>query len=211
MIRASGGVVVVWRDVGRFRPDELVGGDTLARVGHARDAEIRAVGENGGQQGVLVVVRLASLHVSEGEGKAGRASDLMEQLSNADARHQPVDPRGERLGGDGLLGADGRDRQLTIFQRHAFNPTLREAMREAFQPPVKFAAAIGQPLVGGRGQLQASGDRRGFDGGQQIAVELAVVGRAFDPDIAGAPLVAQVRHDASLPQSAIGLVAALLE
>ena len=49
----------------------------------------------------------------------------------------------------------------------------------------------GQPFVGRCRKAQPGRDRRHCSGRQQVTVEPAIVGRSFDPDVAGTQLVAQ--------------------
>ncbi len=59
MIRASDRLVGVRSYVGVGGPDQLVAGDAVAGRGHAAQAEVGGVGEDGGEQGVHVVAALA--------------------------------------------------------------------------------------------------------------------------------------------------------
>jgi len=71
----------------------------------------------------------------------------VEQFGDAHSRHQCVDARGKILGGRGLVGAHWRDRELAVLERDTFDLAAREPISEAFQPPVEFTAAIGDPEV----------------------------------------------------------------
>ena len=115
----------------------------------------------------------------------------MQQFGDADAWHHCVEPIGQgfRFGrGDGL---HRRDVQPLVTHFDTFELAAPQALREALQPPVKFPAACCQPFIRCCGQVQLSCDRRHRRGGQQIAVESAVIGRPLHPDVPGAKLVAQ--------------------
>jgi hypothetical protein len=180
-------------DVGRLRPGELVGRDALARLSHAREAKIRAVGQNCCEQGVRVVVPLVRAQVIKRGGEPGLARDFVEQLGNPHAGHQGVDPARQRID-TGIVGAHRRDRQLAGIEGHAFDLATCEAVREALQPPVELARAIGDPFVRRRGQFQIGGDRRDLGCRQEIPVEASVVRRAFDPHVAPDRRAHQGRH-----------------
>jgi hypothetical protein len=53
-------------DVGVTGPDQLVAGDPVTGIGHSGKAEIGGVGENDGEQRILVVACLMSAEVGEG-------------------------------------------------------------------------------------------------------------------------------------------------
>ena len=74
---------------------------------------------------------------------------------------------------------------------------------EAFQPPVEFAGSGGQPFIRRCGQLQPRRDFRDGVLRQQVAVEATVAGRAFDPNVARAQLVAQRRQDGRLVKAPV--------
>ena len=121
-------LVIVGADVGRLRPDELIGGDALAGLGHAGETEVGAVSQNRGQKSVFIVVLFAGPHVGECMVKTGRARDLVEELGDAHPRHQTVDPRRKLLGRGGFIGAHRGDRELAVLEGDAFDLTALEAV-----------------------------------------------------------------------------------
>ena len=71
----------------------------------------------------------------------------MQQFGDPYARHHCVEPIGQgfRFGrGDGL---QRRDVQPLVTHFDTFKLAPLQALREALQPPVEFAAACFQPLV----------------------------------------------------------------
>ena len=69
--------------VGVRGPDQLVAGDAVAGRGHAAQAEVGGVGEDGGEQGVHVVAALAGAQVGEGGREARHPVHLVQQLGDA--------------------------------------------------------------------------------------------------------------------------------
>ena len=124
----QGGLVVVGGDVRRLRPDQLIGGDALAGLGHAGETKVGAVGKDRGEQRVFIVVRFAGSHVGEGLCEAGRARDLVKELSDAHPRHETVDACSKLLGGDGFVGTHRGDRKLAVLEGDAFDLTAPEAV-----------------------------------------------------------------------------------
>jgi len=48
-------LIRLWSDIGVGRPDQLVPGHALASLGHARQPQIGAIGQDGGEESVLVI------------------------------------------------------------------------------------------------------------------------------------------------------------
>jgi hypothetical protein len=76
----------------------LVAGDALTGRSHARQAQVGSVGQDGCEQGVLVLAALAGTQVGECGGETCGATDFMHHLGNAGARQHRVDPVGQRVG-----------------------------------------------------------------------------------------------------------------
>ena len=79
-------------------PGELRLRHALRGMGHPFETEIRAVGENGGEQGVFVLGWLAGTQIGEGIRKAGAAADFVQKLGDPNSRAQPVESSVETLG-----------------------------------------------------------------------------------------------------------------
>ena len=192
-------------DIGVGGPHQLVPGHALAGLGHARQPQIGAIGQDGGEKSVLVIAGLTGPDVGECGGKTCRTVDLMQQFGDPYARHHCVEPIGQRFRfgrGDGL---QRRDVQPLVTHFDTFKLAPLQALREALQPPVEFAAACFQPLVRRGGQVQLRCDRRHRRGGQQVAVESAVVGRPLHPHVPGAKLVAKRSQHRRLIEAPIRL------
>lgn len=58
-------------DIGVGDPNQLITGDALAGRSHARQPEVRCIGQNGGEQRVLVVAGFAGAQIGEGSGEFG--------------------------------------------------------------------------------------------------------------------------------------------
>lgn len=135
--------VSLWADVGGFGPDELVGRHALARLGHAGQAQVGTVGQDCREERVLVIVWLVRAQVGEGLEEARFPCDLVQQLGDAHARHQTFNPRLKVFSRRRRVGAHRRDRELSALEGDAVHLAARQTVREAFQQPVEFAAAIG--------------------------------------------------------------------
>jgi len=89
-------VIAVLPDIGVLRPDQLVTRNALAGGGHAREPKVGAVGENGGEQCIMIVALSAGPQVGEAGEKAGFAGDIVEQFGDPDPRHQSIDAVAQR-------------------------------------------------------------------------------------------------------------------
>ena len=176
-------LIGVVSDEGVRRPDQLVSGHALAGLGHARQAQIGGVGENGREQCVLVRTGLSGTQVGEGSEEAGVAGDLVQELCHPDFRQHGVDPVRENVGFGRRPEPHRADVQPVVPHLHAFQLAALETMREALEPPVQFPATAFQPGLSGRRQAEPGGDRLGFGRGQHVAIELAIGRRSLDPDV----------------------------
>ena len=80
-------------------PQQLGMGGDIGAAGHAREAEIGGVGEQGGHQGVAVVRRRARAQMPEAIGEARPAMDFREEFGDAQARQHGVEPTRDCVGG----------------------------------------------------------------------------------------------------------------
>ncbi len=192
-------------DVGIGGPDQLVPGDALAGFRHPCQAQIGAIGQDDGEQRVLVVAHLAGAQVGERRRKAGRAVDLVQQFGDAHARQQGVEPVGERVGlrrGDRL---QRRDVQPVGAQLDPVELAAQQPLRKAFQPFIKVMPPCGEPVLGRGGQLQLRRDRGHRRRGQEVRVEAAVAGRPLHPHVPRAQPVAQGGEHRRLVQPPVRL------
>ena len=103
-------------------------------------------------------------------------------------------------GADALTGATCR--------RPSRNSTPSSSPRRSrrakrLSRPSSSCPSCRQPLIGRRRQAEFRRGRRNGGWRQQVAVETAVVGRALDPDVARAQLVAQRGEDGRLVEAAV--------
>ena len=202
MVPASARLVGLGPDVRAGGPDQLVAGDALARGRHPAEAEVGGVGQDGGEQRVLVLAPLAGAQVGEGRREARHPADLVQHLGDARGGQHRVEPVREGAGLGRRGGLDRGDAQAPVPQLDTLQLAAPEPEREALQPSVDLPAASGEPLVGRPGQPELRHGRRHGGGRQQVAVGAPVVGRALDPNVAGTELVAQGREDGGLVQAA---------
>ena len=163
-------------DIGSGGPDQLITGDALARCRHAGQPEVGGVGQDGGEQRIFVVAAFAGAQVGECGGEAGRSTDLVQQLGDADMGQHRVESIGKNIG----FRRGGRlhrsDAQAPIAQLDPLEFAPPQPARKAFQAMVEFPAASGEPFIGSRRQTQFGRDRGHGSRGQQVAIEVTVVG-----------------------------------
>ena len=194
----EGGLVGVVAEVGVGGPDQLVTRDALAGLGHAGEAQVGGIGEDGGQQRILIRAGLAGPQIGEGGQEAGAARRLVQEFGHSDAGHQGVEPIRERVGLGRGDGSDRADVQTPVPQFHPVQSPPFETVRKASQPPIQLALPHLEPGIGRDRQVQAAGDRLRLLRRHHVAVEAAIAGRALDPHVAGTELVAQVGQDRGL-------------
>lgn len=127
------GPVCLIADIGFAGPEKLVAGHALARLGHARQAEIGGVGEDHGQECGLVVDRPVRAQIGEGGEEAGLARHLVKKVGDAHARHQCVDALGQRRRVRRGRGTHRRDRQPAVLHGHALDLASGQAACEALE------------------------------------------------------------------------------
>src|SRR3974390_3264839 len=105
-------------------PGELRLGHALGSMGHAFETEICAVGENSGKQGVFVFDRLAGAQIGKGMRRPCATADFVQDLGDADTRHQPVEGSVQTLG----FRQRGRLRRRYMKSAIAKNDPLQPSM-----------------------------------------------------------------------------------
>ena len=137
------------------------------------------------------VAALAGAQIGESGREARRPVYLVQQLGDAHARHHRLDHvcKGARLRRDARLNRRHLQAPVAKFDTLQFVPL--QPSRETLQPAIEFGGLRRQPLICRRWQAKLC--RGGRDGGgrQEVAVEPAIAGRALDPDVTRAQLVAQ--------------------
>src|SRR5271165_3317001 len=111
-------------------------------MGHPFETEVRAVGENGGEQRALVFDGLAGTKVGEGMRKACAAGDFVQKLSNANTRHQPVEGSVQTLG---FRRRDRRRRRYAknaVSKRDARQAIMAQGVGETALAPIEETAAF---------------------------------------------------------------------
>ena len=187
----KGRFVGLGTDVGVGGPDQLVAGHAMAGRRHPTEAEIGGIRQDRGEQCVLLVTAFAGAQIGESGREARRPVHLVQQLGDAHARHHRLDYvcKGARLRRDGRL--DRRHLQAPVAKFDTLQLVPLQPSREALQPAIEFGGLRRQPLICRCRQAKLC--RGGRDGGgrQEVAVEPAIAGRALDPDVTRAQLVAQ--------------------
>ena len=137
----AGGDVVVVADVPLRDVDQVMVAETARGIGHARQAEIGAVGENRREQGRLVGCRVAGAQVREVVGEAGPGIDIGQNLGDAHPRQHAVQPVRQAARGlrDDRLGC-GRCRACPPRSRHRRVRRARRGRRRSVRRSCSSAA-----------------------------------------------------------------------
>ena len=98
-------------------PGELAEAGDRAGLGHARQTEIEAVGQEARHQDLRVGDRLAAAQMGEAVGEQRPARHLRQQVGDADARQHRVKAGGECLGLRRRRFFDRRDLQHPLLER----------------------------------------------------------------------------------------------
>ncbi|MDJ0450752.1 hypothetical protein [Methylocystis sp. JR02] len=134
--------IIVVADVPLRDVDEVMVGEAARRIRHAGEAEIRAIGEDGGQQRRPVGGRGAGAQMRETIGKLCPAVDITQNLGDPRPRQHPVQSNGENARGvrDGRL--DPGDVELAVFDLDAVEFAARSAGSQKFRRSFKAAARL---------------------------------------------------------------------
>ena len=179
-------------DIGVGDPDQLIAGDAVAGRGHARQTEVGRIGQDGGEQRVLVVAALAGAQVGEGGGRSrsrGSTSCSSSVMRTGGSIASIRSANASASGGVAALTGVTCRRPSRSSTPSSSPRRSRRAKRFSRRSSSAPRAASHSSAVAGRPSFGR--DRRHRRRRQQVAVEAAIVGRSLDPDVAGAQLVAQ--------------------
>ena len=159
-----------------LQPSELGVGRAGARLGHLGQAQVDRVGQDRGQQQILVLGQVARFQVREVPGEARPLVHLQQQFGDLDVRQDHRGLVNQRLRGVGHCRIERRDLQAglrddgvrqRVRQRHAVDGgELRFQQR---QPLMQVLVAIG-----GHSQRQFAGllEAGEFRGRHQVVLKI---------------------------------------
>ena len=189
-------------DMPGLQPGQLGVGRAGAGLGHLGQAQVDRVGQDRGQQQVLVLGQVARFQVREVPGEARPFVHLKQQFGDLDVRQDH-----RRLVDQGLRGVWHRRVERRDLQARLRDDGVRQLIRQRRavdggelrfqqrQPLIQVLVAIG-----GHGQRQFAGlfEAGEFRGRYQVVLEVLELARALHPDIAGAQRVLHLRQRAQL-------------
>nr|BAM13942.1 hypothetical protein [Pseudomonas sp. K-62] len=180
------------------RPGELAEAGDAAGLGHARQAEVQAVGQHAGQDRAGVGRRHAGLQVGEAVREPRPVRDLRQEVGDADTRQHGVEPARQGFGLRRRGLHEGRDLQHAARERHVAQQAGPGPGVDLGQTPVQQRlAAFDEAVEVGFGR-QRAGVLHGLPRGRrdQSLLEGAVLPAAADPDLAGQHARPQLGQDA---------------
>ncbi len=185
-----------------LQPSEFGVGRSGAGLGHLGQAEIDRVGQDRGQQQILVLGQIGRFQVCEVAGEARPLIDFEQQFGDLDVRQDHGRLVDQRLRGVGHRCIQRRDLQARlrddgvgqlVGRRHAVDGG--ELRFQQHQPVMQVPVA-----VGGHGQRQFAGllEAGEFRGRHQVVLEVLELARALHPDVTGAQRILHLRQRAQL-------------
>lgn len=189
-------------DVPGLQPGQLGVGRAGARLRHLGQAQVDRIGQDRGQQQVLVLGQVARFQVREVPGEVRPFIHFQQQFGDLDVRQNHRRLVDQCLGGVGHRRVEWRDlkarlrddgvRQL-VGLRHAVDG--RELRFQQRQPFMQVLVAVGD-----HGQRQFAGllEAGEFRGRHQVVLEVLELAAALHPDVAGAQRVLHFRQRAQL-------------
>ncbi len=201
--RGARGDVVVVVDVPLRDVDQVMVGQAVRGVGHARQTQVRAVGQDGSEQRRLVGGRVACAQMGEAVGEPCPGIDVSQDLGDAHARQQAFQARCKQARRLRRRRFGARDVEFSCLDLHAIQFAARGTGRDKLQALVQQRSAR-RDIAIGVGLAVDPAPVCGVVDGQEIVLERAVVAAAGHPDVAPAQSVAQCCEDGGLVQPAIG-------
>jgi hypothetical protein len=161
-----------------------------AGLGHARQAEVEAVGEQPGHEDPPVDHGLAAPQVGEVVGEACPAVHLGQQVGDPHPRQQAVEARRQGFGLRRRRFGDGGDLQHALVERHVGQQVALRLGIGRSQPLVQHGPVLRNETV----EVDVDRDRQGAVAshfrqggrGDEAVLEGAVLPAARHPHVAGA-------------------------
>ena len=138
-------------------PGELSEAGDRAGLGHARQAEIEAVGQEARHQDSRVGDPLAAAQMGEAVGEQRPARHLRQQVGDADARQHRIEAGGEHLGVRRRRFLDRRDLQHPLLERDIGQQTALRLGIDRRQTRIEKGAAAGDEAL----EIGIDRDRQG--------------------------------------------------
>ena len=189
-------------DVPGLQPCQLGVGRAGAGLRHLGQAQVDRVGEDRGQQQVLVLGLVARFQVREVPGEARPLVHLQQQFGDLDVRQDHRGLVDQGLRGVGYRRIERRDLQARLRDNGVWQLVGRRHAVDGGELRFQQRQSLMQVLVavGGHGQRQFAGQLEAgeFRGRHQVVLKILELAGALHPDVARAQCVLHFRQCAQL-------------
>jgi len=173
--------VIVLVDVPLRHVDQVMVAQATGRTGHARQAKVGAIGQEGGKQGRQVGGRVAGAQMGEAGGEPRGQRDILHNLGDAHPRQHAVEASGHEPRGVGHRWLGACDVEGAVLDLDAVQLAARGAGSHELQALVQQAGpgrdvALGVSFAGNADRGRPGRLRR-----EQVILEGAMIAAAGDP------------------------------